>query len=240
MTAPWRPSAFFARLARRSTSGRVAQGPFRGMRYTKLSWGSVYVPKLLGIYERELASCIESAVAAAPAHIVNIGAAEGYYAVGMSMRCPGAVVTAFEQEAAASSMILELARMNGVEGRVHIRGLCDGDALAAVLSEEVPTLVISDCEGAEVALLDPEKIPRLRGARLLVEVHDFLIPDGGTTLETRFRASHRIERIEPTPRDASDFPYRSLATSFLPGRYREWIVSEWRPPQNYWFWMEPR
>jgi len=54
----------------------VRSGPFQGMKYTSKSAGSVLIPKLLGIYERELHPVLEYAISHPFQVIVDIGAAE--------------------------------------------------------------------------------------------------------------------------------------------------------------------
>src|ERR1700722_2566319 len=93
--ARFRPIGYLESLARQQTSCRVRTGPFAGMRYGSVSVGSAYIPKLLGIYERELSSFIEAACLKRPDLIVDVGAAEGYYAVGLAVRNPTAKVIAF-------------------------------------------------------------------------------------------------------------------------------------------------
>ena len=61
----------------------------------------IHIPKLLGVYERELNPYIEQACALNFPLIVDVGAAEGYYAVGMALRNPSARVIAFEMDARA-------------------------------------------------------------------------------------------------------------------------------------------
>src|SRR3954451_18937011 len=65
---------------------QVAHGPFAGMEYLpglEASSGDL-VAKLLGTYERELHPVIEGWIAQPPAHMIDIGSAEGYYAVGLT------------------------------------------------------------------------------------------------------------------------------------------------------------
>ena len=83
-------------VVRRATGDVVAAGPFAGMRYVRGAVGSVLPPKLLGLYERELHTAIARIVAAAPDEVVDAGAAEGYYAVGLARALPRCRVTAFE------------------------------------------------------------------------------------------------------------------------------------------------
>lgn len=197
------------------------------------------VPKLLGIYERELHPIIERAIAGQFDLIIDVGAAEGYYAVGMAVRCPAARVIAYEADPKGELATRLTAELNGVAERVSVRGRCASSELASVLGGP-RTLVICDCEGDEQNLLDPATIPDLVAASILVEVHDFIVPGLGDQLEARFAASHDVERIWQTDRASADFPYSDWYSKLLPRRYLEWVVSECRPERMSWLWMSPR
>ena len=66
----------------------VQSGPFAGMVLPdRACWGDGdLLPKLLGCYEAELHAIIEEILAATPDLVINIGATEGYYAIGMARR----------------------------------------------------------------------------------------------------------------------------------------------------------
>jgi predicted O-methyltransferase YrrM len=68
------------------------------MHYTENSQGSCYIPKLLGVYERELHDVLENLIAWGPDLVIDAGAAEGYYAVGLARRLPQSRIMAFEME----------------------------------------------------------------------------------------------------------------------------------------------
>ena len=110
-----RPIRHLENLVRAETGGRVRQGPFAGLRYINRAVGSAFIPKLLGIYERELNGCVEQACAAQFPLIVDVGAAEGYYAIGLARRNPKARVIAFEMEEHGREALREMAGLNGVE-----------------------------------------------------------------------------------------------------------------------------
>lgn len=99
---------------------RVLWGPFAGLRYVPESAGSALIPKLLGCYEQELRLVLEALIRGKPRHIVNIGCAEGYYAVGLAWRLPKAEVGAYNSDSRAREFCARLARLNGVEARVRI------------------------------------------------------------------------------------------------------------------------
>jgi hypothetical protein len=63
---------------------RVRHGPFRGMRYEANRVAATQ--KLIGAYERELHPWLERVLAQRPTRFVDIGAADGYYAIGIARR----------------------------------------------------------------------------------------------------------------------------------------------------------
>ena len=82
-------------------------------------------------------------------------------------------------------------------------------------------------------------MPALAKAVILVELHDFIIPGITDELKRRFEATHRIKHIWQQPRSRSQFPWRTWGTRLIPNSYLDWSVSEWRPVQMAWLWMEP-
>jgi hypothetical protein len=245
--ARWRPLTYLEDKTRRETRCEVVGGPFRGMKYVERSFGSAYIPKLLGIYEHELARHVEKAIAQDFDQIVVLGASEGYYAVGMAYRCPESAVIAYESDPEARAALARMARLNGLGDRVTIFGTCDRGTLAAEIleapdgKEETKRLLICDCEGGELILLDPLRLAALRNTWILVEVHDFCVRGTGDELRDRFLPTHHIERIWQDARDRRDeYPYADLYTRLLPSSYLHWAMSEWRPEPMYWYWMEPR
>lgn len=155
----FRPIGYLTSLAREKTGCAVRQGVFAGMRYVEGSQGSAYIPKLLGIYERELTSQVESLIARRPSLIVDMGAAEGYYAVGLARRLPSSQVVAFEMEPAGRQALHEMVRINEVHERVTVRGRCEPEDLASELRGRDHVAIICDVEGYEEKLLDPVAVP---------------------------------------------------------------------------------
>lgn len=235
----FRPIGYLELLAEEHAMGRVAGGPFTGMRYIRGSVGSAYVPKLLGMYERELNDAVEQVCAKKVDLIVDIGAAEGYYAVGLARRNPQARVIAFEMEEKGRAALAEMTRLNEVQDRVEIRGKCEVADLRAVLAGADRALVVCDAEGYEEKLLDPDAVPALRRAYILAEMHDFISRGITEKISERFSKTHTVVRIWQEERSRLELPFRTLGTMLLPRRYLDWAVSEWRPEQMSWLWMVP-
>src|SRR3982751_3241860 len=65
----------------------VLHGPFAGLRYPADAVQSRHsVPMLLGSYERELHAIVDSVLLDSYNRVVDVGCAEGYYAVGLALK----------------------------------------------------------------------------------------------------------------------------------------------------------
>ncbi len=207
------------------------------MRYIDQSFCSSIIPKWLGIYERELAACIEEAITIPFQTVVDIGAAEGYYAVGLALRTRAQII-AFEMDTSARRLMKSMVALNRVEGRVAIKGKCTQLGLREALASSGMTMVLCDAEGAEAILLDPIRVPELKECHILVELHDFVIGGLSEAIRDRFSASHNITHVWQEGRDRSEFPYRSLYTKLFPNSI-DLGLSEGRPCKMAWYWMRP-
>jgi hypothetical protein len=235
-----RPHAYLRSLVSARTGGRIAAGPFEGMRYVRASVGSAYIPKLLGIYERELSGVVGEILSGSYDRIVDIGAAEGYYAVGLALRMPELLVDAFEMDPEGRVLLTEMARLNGVSARVRAHEKCEAADLRDALRGSRRPLVVCDVEGYETVLMDLDAVPELRNASILLELHEFVHRGVGDLIRSRFDRTHRIHHVAQEDRSVREFPYRSFLTAVMPARYLERAVTEWRPEQMSWYWMEPR
>jgi hypothetical protein len=212
------------------------------MCYVALAYGSEVLPKLVGTYESELIPVIEVICRSGCDRIVDIGAAEGYYAVGMALRNPAARIVGFEINPSARYYLRRLARRNGVSDRIAIRGECTVDSLRSELAGSRRPAVICDCEGAEDELLRPDRIESLRRALILVETHDGL-ETGGQVLEgisrrlrERFEPTHDVEIIASRPRSREELPQDCAA---LTDDEAAEAMDEGRPWAQ-WLFLEPK
>jgi hypothetical protein len=126
--------------------------------------------------------------------VVDIGAADGYYAVGFTFRNPETRVIAFEQNPRAQVELRKLAELNGVTNRIDVRGHCGPEDIAGLPTEG--GLVIVDCEGFEDVILSEENIRHLRNWNFIIETHDGFSPEVTKRLEERFAATHEVRRID--------------------------------------------
>ncbi len=211
----------------------ILSGLFTGMAYAPIAHGSPLMPKLLGTYENEINVFVSEAIADCPDIVVDIGSAEGYYAVGLAVALVNATIYAFDINPLANHHLLHNARRNGVRGRVNVGQDCDSNALQSILMNSARPLVISDCEGYELDILDPSKVPLLTRCRMIVEVHEQ--QSGMSAKELlfhRFQNTHSIDTVSSVERTAADWPeiVRNICFS---NKEKAHALDEGRSPQNW-------
>jgi predicted O-methyltransferase YrrM len=234
------PEVYLRSLVRERTGMVVSAGAFAGLVFPKDMERAGLAPKLLGTYERELAAVVEEIIADGFDSIVNVGAADGYYAIGLARRLPKASVYAFETDESVRTLLAKTVAANRVSDRVVVRGKCEPDDLRQCLPDTGRTLVVCDVEGYEAVLLDADLVPQLKHSYILVELHELRCPGITLLLLDRFRASHIAEHIQEQPRSAQEYPFRTLYTRLLPDRFLLNAINEWRSEQQTWLWMRPR
>ena len=214
----------------------VMQGPLQGLDFLTQSAEGCHIAKLLGSYEQPLQPFIEAAIAENYPTILNIGCAEGYYAVGMARRMPSTRVLAHDLNPKAQEVCAELAQKNQVADRVTVGGLFSPEDFAPYANQRV--LLMCDIEGAERELLEPSIVPALKGMDIIVESHECLIAGITQLLIDRFKATHDITLVQ-------DDGQRQLVTPpawFLNLAHLDQLLAtwEWRSGPTPWLVMKPK
>ncbi len=212
---------------------KVLQGPLKGLDFIERSAEGCHIAKLLGCYEQPLQPHIQNALLGQYTKIINIGCAEGYYAVGFARAMPLLTSLAFDTDPNAQNACRQLAEKNEVSDRVTIGGLFSPADFAKYENESA--LVFCDIEGAEEELLDPDLAPALRKLDIIVESHECLRKGITQKLISRFEATHTIEIIEDNGSRQLDNPpawFKKL--SHLDQLLATW---EWRSGPTPWLVM---
>jgi hypothetical protein len=230
LLAKWR-SAMIVNTILKLNGPYVQSGPFQGMYYGGAASEGSGSARLLGVYEAALHPVIEAIIAHGYAQVLDVGCAEGYYAVGLARRMPQARIIARDTSAAAQQNCRELARANETDARIEIGGAVAHSHFDICAQAE--TVVICDIEGAEAELLNPTLAKGLLSADILVEVHDCFSPNLSQQIAQRFAASHDVQII-----------HRSLSPDPLPESFNSFsdldrliALWEWRIGPTPWLWM---
>ncbi len=229
----WRSRVLVRTFLARSGQ-RIAGGLFAGMDYVADAAEGALMPRLLGTYESELHPHIAAIAGQGLDCVIDVGCAEGYYAVGLARMMPGVVVHAHDIDPKARAACADLAARNGVADRVMIGGEFRPDGFQAFAGRRV--LVVVDAEGAEVDILQPALSPALAGMTVIVETHDLYRPGALAAMTERFSPTHDILRVDQQPKtfDMPDW------LRDLPHLDQLLAVWEWRENPTPWLIMTPR
>lgn len=223
-------------LGKRLMKNTVQFGPFEGMEYPE-KWASCKFQKIIGCYEAELHPILKDIKAkqASYTSMINIGSAEGYFAVGLGRQITEIPIYCYESQKNCQTSLRDLACINGVFERISIDGECTAENLKHIDAGKYP-LVICDVEGAELNLLVQDQVPWLKHADILVELHDYFIPGISKNIHDRFRKSHQIETITSQGLTYKNYPILKHLS------FREILLmtDEDRPKLQNWYFMTPK
>ena len=212
------------------------QGPLAGMNFLSESAEGCHIAKLLGCYEQPLQPFIEQAINMAYPKILNIGCAEGYYAVGMARRMPNTQVLAFDLNPKAQEVCTALAQKNEVLNRIQVGALFKPEDFEMYRSQKV--LVLCDIEGGEKDLLNPDTAPALKSMDIIAESHECLLPGITQLLINRFKNTHQIILIQDNgQRQLKDAPQWFNNLAHLDQLLATW---DWRSGATPWLVMKAK
>ena len=218
----------------------VLNGPFKGLKYPKFkSRSSSLYSKLIGSYEMELHSTIKQVIDNKYDQIINIGCAEGYYAVGLALRLPNAEILAYDIDSEARDLTLEMATLNGVSERVFINKNFDTNSFKKIDFNK-KTLIISDIEGYERYIFVPSVLNYLKKCSLIIETHDWVDIQISSNLEKIFSPTHNIKSILSVGDNikAKTYKFKELKDADLLTKFR--IFEEGRRFVDEWLIMSPK
>jgi len=195
------------------------------------------ITKALGQYEAELHQLFSQLYMTCYFDtIINIGCAEGFYAVGLALLFSKSEVFAFDADCKAQVICKEAARENHVAERVYLSGFCDKLILKDIIGSKRRCLIVCDCEGYELEIIDPDQIPQLRNATMLIECHDFIDNSITSVLQERLESSHKLTNIVEGSRNPNLHEFQVSLSSI-----DRWLtICEFRPERMNWLFSEPR
>lgn len=169
----------------------VKMGLFKNMSFTVMPTEGCYLPKLLGLYEQPLQDFLLNFPIDSYDRMINIGCAEGFYAVGFALKYKNLEVIAFDIDKKAQETTKKLAEENNVN--VEINGLFDNETFSKYIDKK--TIIFCDIESYEMELLNPSKNSDMLFYDFIVESHEFMNSNITNVLIERFKETHNINYI---------------------------------------------
>lgn len=236
MKSAWRQETVRERQRRvslevhRMLGGKVMYGPFRGLKLSHSPWwGELDLgSQCLGLYEKELLDYFDSIPSGKFSTFIDIGAADGYYAIGLLKAKIVPTVLCFEMSAKGRDAIKNNWEENGQPDTLHIFDEATPSSLSQISSEALKkSLVLIDIEGAEFELLTDEVLQQFKDSTIIVEIHNWVdsFIDKYSALIARLERLFSIAIIDPVCRDTTSFPELRDFTD----DNRALLVSERRP-----------
>jgi hypothetical protein len=194
--------------------GVIRYGPFSGMRWLdnpgrgRSDQGVI----VLGLYEQEvLANLVE-----APDRyrvFVDLGAADGYYAVGLLYTGKVDRSVAFESLPEYRQAMARLAAENGVSDKLTVLGTASENFIEQLAEQKInplETMFLIDIEGAEFKVLTEELFSFLKDSLIIVETHAHIYANPAGEMQRLIQKASKTHR----------------ATVWNPGGRNPWTIKE--------------
>lgn len=223
-----------------SVNNQVQHGRFKHLKLSNLRWGSHdRAAMLLGAYEYEVLVEIEKASINADI-FVDIGAADGYFAIGAVFSGLYEKSICFEISSDGRESIAINAQENNVLNKVEINGEATTDSLLEMLIKNDPKrlFLLCDIEGGEFVLFTPEILEALSESTILVEIHDFSdeYRTGFQKMKEEALQHFQIREVVQESRN----PNVSKFASSLHDDDKWLLMSEGRPRAMTWLLLSPK
>lgn len=222
---------------------RIAYGPLAGLQLDPQSWWSAADrgAMIIGCYEAQVLRELQR-ICEGSRSLIDVGAADGYYAVGAVKAGLVPRAFCFEMSAEGRAVIAANAEMNGVADRIAITGTADSSFLDSIprefWSQDERSIFLFDIEGAEFDLLTADTLQRLRNSFLIVELHEAkgTSPSKADVLMNRAERFFQVDVITAGPRD----PNAITELSDWSDDDRWLLMSESRPFVMRWLLLTPK
>jgi len=173
---------------------KVLNGVFSGLKYPSLTISeAALVPKIIGSYEYQLQPWFRKIIETNYTDIIDVGSAEGYYAVGLATKMPNTTVHCYDINEKDINFSKQMAEINNVRNMTW-NTYCDDKTLMN-FQRKGKTLIICDCEGFELQLFTDQVIQHCKDVDMLIELHDVVNPIISSTLLSRFQSTHTFSVV---------------------------------------------
>ena len=230
------------------SGGVVLEGPLKGFRLNRTSnWGGAnYGPMVLGTYEAPILDTLVEWSRSARL-LIDIGAADGYFGVGLVARGYFERAACFEIDPTSRQVLRDVARLNGVEDQISIFGAAGDDLSSQLAAAGVDgggvdaggAVVLCDIEGGEFALLKPGFLSSLSRSPFIIELHDGFFPDGADRLARLVADASVHFDVDFLDRGARRLSERA-EVRMLPEDDRWLLCSEGRSINQRWLVLRPK
>lgn len=236
---------YLSTMIRSGCDSVVQYGILKGFRVPPSSWAEIVSSAyILGTYEVAVCAILE-AIKGEGKTLVDLGGADGVFGVGLVETGAFARSLIFEMKEDSRRAIAALAEARGLSDRVAVHGEARHDVVDVIEGEGVALdrcVVLCDIEGAEFTLFTDEVLRKLRRTHVIIELHDFLLPDPAARetaiadLKRAAEAHFHVHEIQDGLRDMRRIPILQQWSD-----WDTWLLCvEARYRMMSWLWLQPK
>ena len=136
------------------------------------------ITHILGVYEEHILNQLIKFSKIDDTVFINIGAADGYFAIGAAYSGLFKKVYAFEIQEEGRKILNENAKVNNCDKNILIKSEANFDTLKDLIDIHKSAVVLIDIEGGEFNLLNDETLKLLRYCNIIIELHPAQVNKG--------------------------------------------------------------
>ncbi|QIL40679.1 hypothetical protein G7074_16245 [Pedobacter sp. HDW13] len=171
---------------------QIYYGPFSGLKIPEILFDQLTVSEVLGLYESCLFETWDRVVKKNIDNMMVIGGHTGYYSAALSYLLQLKNNHVFETDTPLHHFITSWFSINKLTPP-KLYGSATEDIFENW--QEKIDLIICDCEGEEINLLNPDRFPWQKESNIVVEAHPFYKHRVLSEIIARFKKTHEINLI---------------------------------------------
>ena len=154
-------------------NNQVAYGPFKGMKMSdQIWWGkNDSASKYFGEYESHILSKLIH-LSDKYNNFIDIGAGDGYYAIGLMVSGKYKSVVCFEKSEVGRKTIKKNSIINKISKNLSIYGQSNSIEILKSIRNLGPSVILCDIEGEEYELFDDKLLSALKRCTIIIELHN--------------------------------------------------------------------
>lgn len=187
----------------------IKYGLMKGMRLSASGWNTQDKgAMILGLYEKEVSDTLAT-IDYQYNVLVDLGAADGIYGVGLLVNNRFEESYCFEASNINQELLISNASENGISEKVHVFGKADRNFHSLIPSDaRKRAVVIVDIEGAEFDILSTDVFVAFSHSVFIIELHHWFFKDPSHQLNGLMKSAastHSATFIRTGARDLSPF-----------------------------------
>lgn len=224
----------------RHFNSQVAYGPLKGFRFDpKDKIKTARAARIFGLWEKEVIDTLVS-LSGKRRYLVDIGAADGFYSVGMLFAGLYEKSFNFEILNYRREQLQRTAELNNVFPSVNVFSEANLETVNELPDDvKANSVVLCDIEGGEFELLTDDILRDFQSCYWIIELHESHVTDGEQKLKGLVRRTEKYfvnEVIKTKERNLSEFP----ELEFIKDDERWLICSDGRGRLGKWLLLSPK